>query len=774
MDGRICSGSSIATAVSVAVVLAACGGDGASDGTADDDAEELQALLRDDPLTGAAASARGEKVATIAPPNIFLPQRMWKFDDCSPDRSELFNFGGGELAFRSVGVACAPGVLGGGVALAATEDIVYVPDEPYFTLGEGVTVAAWFQPSGLDRTQTLFRKRDRGTSAFALVLHRGRFRFVIDLGGGRAASVTAPGRARIGAFQHVAASYDGAALRLYVDGEQVASREVTGSIPPGPGPLLIGNDGSERRFDGAIDEAVFDLHALPPEQLRQLTCLPVEPTLVVTPRVSEPTPPDVATTFDIAVTNHNPAACLPMEFELSASGAPPNLAIDPSPPFVHSPPVPSGATTHMRLTVTPFDSVASGPIQLPLQVSAFDWFFSVDTSVDVVVADPPGCHVSKLRELMINDPSVVFDPHRTDPHGPADDPRTGAWSFKHLIEELSPTPAEAPAVAEEMLRSFTTPQDINSFRVEARPGMTTVLASWPRTANGELDLERAPLRLKAIVNRIDLRDLDHGNAGEGSFVFSFVDRGFELGASLIFEYKLPAATESDVLAWAQAFHGLGALPFSESYNAALQAITDRFVRRGARPEGTNGSALHAVRSSDFSFGPPFSGFEFREFTLSPTTGRLVPSPLDRTPDSSFNFTFTLIDFIAANRDAILAGTHTVPDQLDGSPFRAGAVNNDPFQRWDTFDFDPEGRRAFALATCNGCHSFDETGSDQHVSSGQGIEMLSPFLRGVTVPDPFTREPRTFNDLLRRRQDLEAIVCPPQPTVSLRHGINRVH
>ena len=33
-----------------------------------------------------------------------------------------------------------------------------------------------------------------------------------------------------------------------------------------------------------------------PEQLLELTCLPVEPTVVVTPAVSAPIPPDVAAT----------------------------------------------------------------------------------------------------------------------------------------------------------------------------------------------------------------------------------------------------------------------------------------------------------------------------------------------------------------------------------------------------------------------------------------------------------------------------------------------
>jgi hypothetical protein len=56
----------------------------------------------------------------------------------------------------------------------------------------------------------------------------------------------------------------------------------------------------------------------------------------------------------------------------------------------------------------------------------------------------------------------------------------------------------------------------------------------------------------------------------------------------------------------------------------------------------------------------------------------------------------------------------------------------------------------------------------------GPAALSPFLPGITLPDPQTEVPRTVNDLLRRKVDLEAIVCPAQPTVSLRHGISRVH
>lgn len=751
--------------------MAACGADRGPADDLDDPAESL-ALLRDAPLTGPASLSPATESFIEQPPSL-LPERLWKFDDCTPDRAELFNFGSGEIAYRSVGVTCAPGILDGGVALSAAEDIVYIPDEPYFTFENGVSVAAWFQPTGLDRTQTLFRKRDKGTSAFALVLHRGKFRFVIDLGDGQTASVTAPAPAKVGVFQHVAASYDGAALRLYVDGEQVAVRNVAGAIPPGPGPLLIGNDGSERRFDGVVDEAVFVLRAMAPAQVRQLTCFPVEPT-VSAPDAVGPTTPDVPVTIDIAVTNNNPPACAPMEFDLNVD--PTFLTFDPSPPVLHSPPVPSGETTHFTFTATPIDTVDGGSIAVDYELSAFEWFFSSFGEVTVNIVEPTGCHVSKSHELVILDPSVVRDPIRTSAQGPADDPRVGAWTFQHLIEEMAPTPADAPDLAEDLVRSYLTPQIINGFTVDPRPGWNDVLTHWPRTANGKLDLAQAPFRLNAIINRIDLRDLDQGNAGEGSFVFSAVDGPFPVQASLIFEYKLPATTEADVLAWAQAFHALGSIPFSESYNAALQAITERFVRRGARPDSINGSALHAVRSNELPFGAPDFNFQLREFALSPRTGRLVPAALDRTPDQSFNFAFTLGDFITANRDAIFAGTQTVPDQLDGHPFRAGSVRNGDPGIWRPFDVDPDAREAFAISTCNGCHSMEETGTFfQHISQDFfGFTGMSPFMTGVTVPDPITRQPRSFNDLLRRRTDLEAIVCPAQPTVSLRHVLDRVH
>jgi len=763
----------------------ACASDGAPG-----EQDELLALLQDDPLTSvppgttdARAPAAG---ASLLPPGTAVG--MWDFDDCTPSRTNLEDVSfSGNTAFRSVGAACTAGVQGKGVAIAAREDIVYVPDQPNFTFEDGVTVAGWFNPTRVDGMRSLLRKRDSGTSSFALLLGDGTYRFVISLGGRRAAAVSAPQSAKPGAFQHVAGTYDGATLRLYLDGVEVAREDVEGTIPVGPGPLLMGNDGSERRFDGAIDGTLFATHALSAAEVQSLTCLPVRPTMTVTPSGIPAALPGVPVAIDVALANRNPAQCAPIRFRVRDSFVGTGLTLDP-PPFqsVETAPVASGATEHFTITATVSEAAEPGQT-FSVRVFADEpttRFF--DTAlISVTVGSLTGCHVSTLRELMIKDLSVVDDPVRTAFDPASTDPRNGVWTFKHLVESMAPTPADAPAMVAAMLASFTTPQTINGFTVAARPGMQSrVLDSWPRTADGALDLARAPLRLQAIVNRIDLRDLANGDAGEGRFVFAFEDpSGFALQATLILEYKLPAATEQDVLGWAQAFHALSPLPSGEVYNAALQAITERFAGRGARPGRPNGSAISTVRTNEIDFGD-FAPWEMREFHLSPASGRLEPAPLALTPARGFDASTTLASYLTSNQTAILAERHTVPLSFDDQPFQAGAVLNN-LETWLAPGVDNEVRHHFSVNTCNGCHSLQDTGTFflQILPRGQFSEAsLSGFLTGTTVLDPVTQEPRTFNDLARRKADLEAIVCAAPAALSgasatsttLRKGISRVH
>ncbi|MFT3773151.1 MAG: hypothetical protein QM820_47830 [Minicystis sp.] len=467
----------------------------------------------------------------------------------------------------------------------------------------------------------------------------------------------------------------------------------------------------------------------------------------------------------------------------------PAISISANPSFVSG--VASGQTAHFPISVTGSEEAEPGVHTIPFDIFNFGNFDVLSGSVDYELTAPTGCFVRTGRELMIRDLSVIEDPIRTTSSGPAGDPRSGAWTFARLMEDMAPTPADAPAMVEQMFRTWLSSQSINGFSVPPRPAMQNlVLDSWPRTADGKLDLTRAPLNLLAIVNRLDVRNLAEGNAGEGRFVFGVLDPfGFPQQFTLIMEYKLPATTEADVLAWANQWHALGSLPFpSEQYNAALQAITTRFAGRNAAPGRPNGSSLGQLRTNEIALDAPW---ELREFNLSAADGLLHPVTVKLTPDLGFDGTPTLAAYINQNEADIVVERHDVPETFQGLPFLGGSSFNN-LTAWSAPGINNnEARHKFSLNTCNGCHGAAETGTAfLHVNPRfpGTTAQLSGFLTGITVPDPVTGIPRTFNDLGRRNQDLKGLVCATtsSPTIaaaaapttststSIARGIGRVH
>jgi Concanavalin A-like lectin/glucanases superfamily len=675
-------------------------------------------------------------------------QGLWQFDDCNSFRTDLndssFNF---HPAFRSVSAACTTGIQAQGIAIDEADDLVYVPDQPSFTFDSGVTVAAWVNPTRLGGVRTIFRKRENGTSTFVLLQNGKDYQFVIRLTNGRAAEVRA--RATLDTFTHVAATYDGNDLRLYLNGSLAAHTRVNGRLSNGAGPLLMGNDARGRRIDGVLDNVLFDTQPATPEQILRLNCLPRPSTLVATPVASGLVPPGTPVDYDVQFTNNS---CDPQQLQFNAFGPNPSLLVNPSFDFRTADP---GATAHIQLTVSSSPDIEPDDYPISISVFSFQGEF-LSTSVLYSVQGTP-CSVRSRRELEIRDLSVVEDPVRTAPGG--------AWTFGKLMEDMAPSAAAAPAMVESLLGTWLTDQSVNGFRVAARPGMQDlILGPFPRTASGELDLGRAPFRLLAIVNRIDLQDVSRQSAGEGRFVFGVLDSGGNpLSLTMILEYNIPAASAQDVTDLANAWHGLSSLPFpSEQYNAALQAITDRFAGRNVAPGRVNGNAIGQVRTNDFF---TLGEWEFREFHLSAATGTLTPATLALTPDRSFNGTQTLTDYINANEPSILTQTHTVPETFAGQPFQAGSMITDFFV-WQAPGVNPEARAKFALNTCNGCHT-NPLESNVFVFQvsprSQGQESsLSPFLLGTQTFDGFANVIRVFNELGRRGRILHGLVCPNDP------------
>ncbi|MDP1914723.1 MAG: CARDB domain-containing protein [Myxococcales bacterium] len=379
--------------------------------------------------------------------------------------------------------------------------------------------------------------------------------------------------------------------------------------------------------------------------------------------------------------------------------------------------------------------------------------------------------VNADAELMIRNLLVVEDPIRTNWSGSLTNPSDGAWTFGRLMTVMAGQ-NDPELFVRTWLAQWDTTQTVNGLPVPPRPMNALVTQPWLAASGGaRLDLRRAPFRLLAIVNRMDLRDLTRGSAGEGRFVFGVLGAGGnQLQFTVILEFNLPATTQADVDRWAADWHALGAQPIgSPGYNQALETITSRFAGPAVSPTRPNGSAINQVRSNEIALSAPW---ELREFRLN-AAGQLLQVPVAQTTDLPFNNSPALAQFINTNTAALLTDTHVVPATFNGAPFLAGSALTNFGHTWRAPGItNNEARFHFSVNTCNGCHAGETNTPFLHVfprNVGQ-VAALSGFLTGTTVPDPVTGQPRTFNDLSVRSESLLAVLCgvqsPPTATVSV--------
>ncbi len=360
---------------------------------------------------------------------------------------------------------------------------------------------------------------------------------------------------------------------------------------------------------------------------------------------------------------------------------------------------------------------------------------------------PPADHaVSIPKEMLINATAVVDGTRATRVQGP--------WHVHTLMQRLSGE-SDPSAFTLAWLRLWMTDQTIGSFKADARPDMDDIITAWKQASNQagtpdaqtRLNWSKAPFRLLAIVNRMDLappEGVTPFNAGEGRFVFCLTNPdGSPKQFTVIFEYKLNASNRSAQIAWAKRWHSLGRhSAFNAAYLTELEAITNTFT-------GTGGE-LGQIRTNELEVGSPW---ELREFNLS--GGRLISATVKQHPDKSLNNTQQLADFINANAASIPNLQHTVPNDMLG----VSALNEFQESAWKAPGLEASLRRDFSQQTCNGCHgveTLNDGGSEffTHIRprSAGSPASLSSFLTGGggPVPDPVGNGPaRRFNDLAAR-------------------------
>jgi len=332
-------------------------------------------------------------------------------------------------------------------------------------------------------------------------------------------------------------------------------------------------------------------------------------------------------------------------------------------------------------------------VRLPAYVSALALVACGPMTEDEPAGVPS---VEPFKELVVVDDAVMSDSAAQNAAG-------GPFSFRHVMERL--------AVSGDGVTVAWLDQWAPASVVERR-----------------LELARAPFRLIAIANRIDLSE------GEGRLVFAVTDgpgddpRSPSLPLTVIFEFRLAG----DRTEWASLWHALGAhRDFDAGYIQSLAGVTERFVRA---------EDLAQVRIND--------GASMLEFHLDVGARRFVREGLRRTPPHSMDGSEELRRFVSAHQDDILADRYELPTSMLTSRIELGGS-------WNLPGIEEPLRRAFAGNTCDGCHGEEHptTGGAFHVSpSERGTAKLSRFL--------FDPEHREDDELTRRAAVLARLTSAP--------------
>jgi fibronectin type 3 domain-containing protein len=149
------------------------------------------------------------------------------------------------------------GRFGNALFFNGTNARVNVNDSSSLDLTSGMTLEAWVKPSVINANyQTTVLKEQPGDLAYALYANTGNGRPDTEAAiGGSARTATGPSSLPTGTWSYLTATYDGANLRLYVNGTQVVQQAASGLITTSTGALRIGGNAIWGEwFTGWIDE----------------------------------------------------------------------------------------------------------------------------------------------------------------------------------------------------------------------------------------------------------------------------------------------------------------------------------------------------------------------------------------------------------------------------------------------------------------------------------------------------------------------------------------
>ena len=190
---------------------------------------------------------------------------------------KLVDTSGLDQRARAANVEWVKGYSDRGLRFADAESAVRVSSRQSLNPDQAITLEAWVLPGrSSEESRIIIAKNDEYLLRIDKAPEGGRVSFFVHVGSPAVTwepRVSSKGPLAPGVWHHIAGTWDGRKLRLYVDGEPEGEADRTGYPNPNPYPVMIGNfeypSCHGGAFGGVIDEVRIYRRALRAEQVRK-------------------------------------------------------------------------------------------------------------------------------------------------------------------------------------------------------------------------------------------------------------------------------------------------------------------------------------------------------------------------------------------------------------------------------------------------------------------------------------------------------------------------
>lgn len=194
----------------------------------------------------------------------------WAFDE-EPDTPVALDYSGHRLGGTLHDGSRAPGIDGN--ALMCDGGAVRVPNRPVLSMESAMSVECWVKTDVVGQKNVWFLNRvfSGGTwTGYRMGVLDGKPCFEIPRTPW-SHHLKAANHLPTGRWVHLAGTYDGQVLRIYMDGEEEGVMERSGPVRPNTFPLVLGSFavGHDAHFTGLLDEVKLYDRALSGEEVRQ-------------------------------------------------------------------------------------------------------------------------------------------------------------------------------------------------------------------------------------------------------------------------------------------------------------------------------------------------------------------------------------------------------------------------------------------------------------------------------------------------------------------------